>query len=277
MTGRSSLSTNWADHSIARVVRRLEEVFPWVHVNPLIGWHRVNHLLERLRRLRAPEVIVRAHEEFRERAVQVTVYDGDPPAEVLDLTVRPFGVYAYHPEGVEGPLRRAAEAIGYEVTENPIEEGEFDERESPEELGLRARMAETRRAVAVFRDRFEGAEAIYVSESLVSRMRVSRLRITDPYFAADLELLPTPGLVNERMPRRIVWPWDQFRCGPDHWISGPYVVTILHFGDYVAQAVRFCESLADTTYTPDRRRQIAAAVRGIGGVSGGDHPDFPAT
>ena len=130
---RASLSAKQDDLSPAEVVRRLEGIFPWVHVNPLVGRYRVNHLIGRLKQALAPEVIVRAQERFRDETVQLTVYEGDPLTEVLDLTVGPYRLVAYYPVGVEEPLHRAAAALDCEVTEDPIEEGDFDERGSPEE------------------------------------------------------------------------------------------------------------------------------------------------
>ncbi len=263
MSDRASLSAKQDDLSPAEVVRRLEGIFPWVHVNPLVGRYRVNHLIGRLKQFQAPEVIVRAGGDSATRTVQLAIYEGDPLTEVLDLTVGPYRLVAYHPDGLEEPLHRAAAALDCEITEDPIEEGDFDERGSPEETRLRTGMNETRRAVAEYRDRFEGAEALYVSDSLVSRMRVRHLQLTEPYFAADLELLPTPGLVNERMPTRIVWPWDQFHCCPEHWISGPYAMEILHFRQRVSSCtVRYCESLCDAPYTPalDANRSLPSCA-----------------
>jgi len=94
----------------------------------------------------------------------------------------------------------------------------------------------------------------------VSRVRVHELEMTEPQFAARVQLLPTPGLWNELGMQGIRWWWDEFDCGPEFWARGPVIVETFYFGEVVEAVLRYCESLIDPQYTPERRHEIDRAM-----------------
>jgi hypothetical protein len=242
------------DLSPTEVVRRLRKVFPLVHVNFHVGGYRVGQRIRRFRTLNAPDVVLQLEERAQKEALQVSVFDGEPLVEVLDLTVRRGSIQAYHRPGADDLVRRVATALVYEVEE--ADGSEDDERDSLEEKRHRARVRKTRDTMTALRDRFEGAEGLFVSGSHVSRVRVHDLQLTEPHFAASVDLLPTRGLWNDMRSFRLTWWWDEFSCGPEVWARGPIIVETFQFGDHVEAVVRYGESLADPEYTSERRREV---------------------
>jgi hypothetical protein len=253
------LDPSGEDLSPAEVVRRLRKAFPLVHVNYHLGGYRNGQRICRLRKAGAPEVVLQSEEQRRQEALQVSVFDGERLTQVLDLTVHHGWVRAYHTAGAEDFVRRAAVALGYEVEED--KRGGDDERESREERRHWARVRKCRDTMAALRGAFEGAEALYVHGSNVSRVRVHTLEISEPRFSPGVQPLPTRGLQDLRGPFRLTWWWDEFTCGPEFWARGPMIVETFHFGEAVEVAVRYCESLADPEFSPNRRQEIAWAVR----------------
>jgi hypothetical protein len=253
------LSSDQDDLLPAQVVSRLRKAFPLVHINYHLGGYRVGQRIRRLRKAKAPDVVLQQEERRRKEALQVSVFDGEPLTQVLDLTVHRGWVRAYHGDGGWGSLRRAATALGYDIeTDHPPSE---DQRASPEEKRHWARVRKTRDTMASLRTTLEGARALFVSGAHVSLVRVHSFHMTEPQFSASVEPLPNRGLHSLRGPFRLTWWWDEFSCGPAFWARGPIIVETFHFGERVEAAVRYCESLADTEVVPKSRQEIFHAVR----------------
>jgi hypothetical protein len=254
------LSSDGEGLSPGEAVRRLRSAFPLLRVNDDLGGWRVGRRLRKLREMNAPDVILRFEERRQKTAVQASAFDEPNETEVLDLTLHEGWARAYHREGAEGHLRRAAEALGYQVAETE-HTGIDDLRDTPEERRYWARVRETREAVAKRRSSFEGATALFQEGSTFALLKVQRLALTEARFSADVEPIPSRGFRGMPSLTRITWWWDEFSCGPDWWTRGPGIVQKILFGETAAAAVRYCESLPDSDAGVKSRREVARGIR----------------
>jgi hypothetical protein len=260
---RSLIKSRLYDESLSpyEVFRRLGKIFPLVHVHHFLGRYRVGQRIRLFRKLGVPEVIVQHEQSIREQTLQVTVFDREPLTQVLDLTVYPRSIRAYHEAGTEHFVHRVSAALGYDDVFEEDEDSGFDERESPEEKRYWAKLRKCRDTMTALRDTFEGAEALFTTGSNTYRVRVHDLKVTEPRFYAAVEPLPTRGLPNFPRPYHPCWWWDEFDCGPHFWVRGPVICEIFKFGEGVPVAVRYGESLANPEPSRNNRLEIARAIQ----------------
>lgn len=239
------------------VLSRLRKTFMQLDVNQQLGQYRAEYVIQRLVKSAAAQTL-REWEARASQVLQICIFDGDPPIEILDLTVTPFWVHVFHdPEHVES-ARCCAHVLQCGMTQ--VDLSEADERQSDGETRHWQDVEKTRRNMERLHSHFEGAEAIFMSESKVSRVLVHHLEINDRRFKALVTLLPTPGLWNELRMRGVLWKWDEFSCDRDCWVRGPYIVEKFYFGKQVEAAIAYCETLGDKTYVRGRRNEITSVM-----------------
>jgi hypothetical protein len=111
-------------------------------------------------------------------------------------------------------------------------------------------------------DRFRGAEVLYREGTRVSHARVDEILPEPAGISAQISLIPTRGLYNERPPSwRIYSAWDVFGFSADHW-SAAYISLTIYFERGLIDAVVYnCENSTSNHYDEDRYDQIGLWIR----------------
>ena len=111
-------------------------------------------------------------------------------------------------------------------------------------------------------DRFRGAEVLYREGTRVSHARVDDISPEPAGISAQISLIPTRGLYNERPPSwRIYSAWDVFGFSSDRWDAAYISLTIYFERGLVEAVLRCCENITSRTYDEDRYDQIGLWIR----------------
>lgn len=111
-------------------------------------------------------------------------------------------------------------------------------------------------------DRFRGAEVLYREGTRISHARVDEISPEPAGISAQISLIPTRGLYNERPATwRIYSAWDVFGFSDDRW-DAPYISLTIYFERGLVDAVLYgCENSTSNQYDEDRYDQIGIWIR----------------
>ncbi|MFN0020086.1 MAG: hypothetical protein ACKVP0_17640 [Pirellulaceae bacterium] len=111
-------------------------------------------------------------------------------------------------------------------------------------------------------DRFRGVEVLYREGTRVSHAWVDEISPEPDGVSAQVSLIPTRGLYNERPSSwRIYSAWDVFGFSADRWDAGYISLTIYFERGLVESVLGCCENITSRTYDEDRFDQIGVWIR----------------
>jgi hypothetical protein len=219
--------------------RQLRDAFALVRSNSQVGEYRTAATIRGLRQNNAPADTIAYHESSFNSQRQVSVFEGDPLTQVLDLTLLPDGVFVYSAAGGDELVQRVAKAVVGEIDRADCDDGA---RDSPEEQQHWELLRKCRDVMTRLQGAYDETNALWAVRT-PHLVRVHDLKITEPRLAFKLEPIPMRGL-SDCEPMAINWFWDDFvyDCKMGFWRHGPRHMKPFWFGEMAEFAMQFCES-----------------------------------